>query len=149
MSEQYYLEDMKIGAVFRSPSKTITEAHFLFFAGLTGDNHPLHYDLEYCKAHGWPERLSHGLLNMAQTCLGASELAGHVHESMIAFLEQSARFTGPVFIGDTIHPTLTVAQVAPRRTTGILRLRAELHNQRRELVLEGEHVYLMRKRPTT
>ncbi|MCH7478651.1 MAG: dehydratase, partial [SAR324 cluster bacterium] len=75
MPNQLYFEDFRVGDSFASPSKTIGEGHFLAFAGLTGDNHPIHYDLEYCRARGFPERLSHGLLNAAQTVLGASELA--------------------------------------------------------------------------
>jgi acyl dehydratase len=41
-----YLEDFQIGETFHSPAKTMTDAHFLFFAGMTGDNHPIHYT--YC-----------------------------------------------------------------------------------------------------
>jgi len=33
----------------REPSKTLTDAHFMFFAGMTGDAHPIHYDDEYAK----------------------------------------------------------------------------------------------------
>ena len=38
------------GQVFESPSRTLTDAHFLFFSALSGDNHPIHYDVEYAKA---------------------------------------------------------------------------------------------------
>ena len=146
---QLYFEDFSVGDSYESPSKTITDAHFLAFAGLTGDNHPIHYDLEYCRGRGYPERLSHGLLNAAQTALGASVLAAQVHDCMVAFLEQSSRFVGPVYVGDTLHPKLTVAELIPKNTTGILKMRATLHNQREELVLDGEHVYLIKKRHPT
>ena len=46
---QRFFEDFKVGDGFESPSKTLTDAHFLFFSGLTGDAHPLHYDVEYAK----------------------------------------------------------------------------------------------------
>lgn len=143
---QLYFEDFSPGDRFTSPSRTIGEAHFLAFAGITGDNHPIHYDVEYCRAHGHPERLSHGLLNVSQTVLGASTLAPRVHESMVAFLEQSARFLKPVYVGDTLHPSLTVTETTPGKTTGTVTLRCELHNQRQERVLEGTHTYLVRKR---
>jgi acyl dehydratase len=39
-----YLDDFALGDRFRSPGHTLGEAHFLLFAGLTGDNHPIHYD---------------------------------------------------------------------------------------------------------
>ncbi|MCZ6557020.1 MAG: MaoC/PaaZ C-terminal domain-containing protein [SAR324 cluster bacterium] len=143
---QLYFEDFTLGDSFASPSKTISDAHFVAFVGLTGDNHPIHYDIEYCRKRGYPERLSHGLLNVAQTALGASELAAQVHECMIAFLEQSSRFLAPVYVGDTLSPLLTVSELIPKNSTGILKMRTTLHNQRDELVLEGEHVYLVKKR---
>ncbi len=65
---------------------------------------------------------------------------------MIAFLEQSSRFLAPVYVGDTLSPLLTVSELIPKNSTGILKMRTTLHNQRDELVLEGEHVYLVKKR---
>ena len=54
---QRWFEDFTIGDRFGSPSKTLTDAHFMFFAGMTGDAHPIHYDDEYAKrrasAGGW------------------------------------------------------------------------------------------------
>jgi len=41
--------EIEPGQIFTTPSKTLTDAHFLFFSGLTGDNHPIHYDVEYAK----------------------------------------------------------------------------------------------------
>ena len=56
------IEDFKIGDRFASPSKTLTDAHFLFFSGLTGDNHPIHYDVEYASQKGFRGPLAHGLM---------------------------------------------------------------------------------------
>jgi acyl dehydratase len=42
---------------------------------------------------------------------------------------------------------LAVTDITPQRSTGILTMRATIHNQRRELVLDGSHTYLLRKRP--
>lgn len=143
---QLYFEDFEPGQEFPSPPRTLGEAEFKRFADLTGDDHPIHYDLDYCRERGHPERLSHGLLNTAFTVLGASALAPRVHESMIAFLEQSSKFLEPVYLGDTVHPKLIVEHLKPQRSTGIVTLRSELTNQRGEPVLEGRHVYLVRKR---
>jgi acyl dehydratase len=147
MSAQKYFEDFRIGERFAAPSRTLTDAHFLFFAGLTGDNHPIHYDVEYARTKtpfGRP--LAHGLLLAALTALGAGTLAPHVHESMIAFLEQHSRFRAPAYVGDTMYPALEVSELIPKRGRGVLKLRATITNQRGELVLEGEHVYLVRSR---
>lgn len=146
MEKQMYFEDFRPGDAFESPPRMLTEDHFAGFQGLTGDDHPIHYDLAYCQAQGHPERLAHGLLIMAQTVLGASTLSPRVHESMIAFIEQSARFLRPVYVGDTLHPRLVVAELKAQRSTGVVTLRAELRNQQGELVLEGRHVYLIKRR---
>ena len=147
MTDQLFFEDFRIGQRFEAPSRTLTDAHFLFFAGLTGDNHPIHYDDEYAREKTqFGRRLAHGLLLSSLTALGAGALAPHVHASMIAFLEQRSRFRAPAFIGDTVYPALEVSELIPKQGRGVLKMRATITNQRGELVLEGEHVYLVRSR---
>ena len=143
---QRYFEDFRIGELFRAPSKTLTDAHFLFFSGLTGDNHPIHYDVEYAKDTRFGRPLAHGLLLVALTALGAGELSSSFEESIVAFVEQSARFLGPAFVGDTLHPELEVAALEPRRTTGLVSFTCRIRNQRGETILEGQHKYIVRKR---
>jgi acyl dehydratase len=46
---QLYLDDFALGDRFRSPGHTLGEVHFLLFSGLTGDNHPIHYDEDYAR----------------------------------------------------------------------------------------------------
>jgi len=78
---------------------------------------------------------------------GAGLFPHMVEESLKAFVEQSSRFLAPVFAGDTLYPALEVDELSPGRTTGVVGLRAAIHNQRGEQVLEGRHRYLLRKRP--
>jgi acyl dehydratase len=143
---QKYFEDFVLGEVFDIPSKTLTESHFMLFAAVTGDNHPIHYDREYCRARGFPERLAHGYLVTVQTVLGASSLSAALQESIVAFLEQSSRFLKPVFVGDTLYPQLTIQELVPRRTTGLVKMRSTVRNQHDELVLDGHHSYIVKKR---
>ena len=142
-----YLEDFQVGDTFHIPAKTMTDAHFLFFAGMTGDNHPIHYDDAYAKTTRFGKRVTHGLLLTALTAVGASTLSSLLEGSIVAFVEQSARFLKPVFIGDTITPELEVSEVLPKTDVGLLRLTTRVKNQRGETVLEGMHAYLIQKRP--
>lgn len=144
---QLYFDDFKLGDRFESPSRTLGDAHFLFFAGLTGDNHPIHYDEEYARKTPFGARVAHGLLVMAMTAVGASPLTHRLRESMIAFLEQGCRFLKPVFVGDTISPHHEVTGLEQKGDRGVLRLAARITNQRGETVLDGHHVYLIRCRP--
>lgn len=142
-----YFEDFTIGDRFKSPGRTLTDAHFLFFAGLTGDDHPLHYDDEYAKKTRFGKRLAHGLLLTSLTAVGASTLSPIIEESIVAFVEQRTRFLAPAFIGDTIYPEHEVVGLERKRSAGLLTLRVALKNQRGETVLEGEHRYLIAYRP--
>ena len=144
-----YFEDFQVGETFQIPAKTMTDAHFLFFAGMTGDNHPIHYDDEYAKTTRFGKRVAHGLLLTALTAVGASTLSSLLEGSIVAFVEQSARFLTPVLIGDTVTPELEVSEVIPKTDVGLLRLTTRVKNQRGETVLEGMHAYLIKKRPRT
>ena len=142
-------EDFALGQTFRAPSKTITDAHFLFFAGLTGDNHPIHYDDDYAKRTRFGARVAHGLLVASLTAAGASSLSPHMEGSVVAFVEQSTRFLAPVLIGDTVSSQLEVVELTPKTSTGLVKLATRITNQRGEVVLEGHHAYLFQKRPPT
>jgi acyl dehydratase len=144
---QRWLEDFIVGETFYIPSRTVTEAHFLAFQAASGDNHPIHYDREFCKAHGHKDLLAHGYQVVIQTAAGAGIFPHLVEDSLMGFLEQSSRFLKPVYVGDTLYPELRVSEVKPQRTTGVLTLASTVHNQRDELVLDGMQRYLLRKRP--
>jgi len=144
--EARYFEDMKVGEQFYLPSRTLTEANFAAFQTVSGDNHPIHYDIEYCRRQGHPGLLAHGFQVLAQTAAGAGIFPHVIGESLIGFIEQSSRFLKPVYAGDTVYPMLTVSALTPGRSTGVVIVRSTLHNQRRELCMEGEQKYLVRKR---
>jgi acyl dehydratase len=144
---QRWFEDFTIGDRFGSPGRTLTDAHFLFFAGLTGDAHPIHYDEEYARRHRFGRRVAHGLLLSSLTAVGASTLAPLIEASIVAFVEQRTRLLAPAFLGDTLTPEHEVVALDPRRTAGLLTLRVTLTNQRGERVLDGEHRYLIAYRP--
>ena len=147
MLEQKYFEDFSIGDRFESPSKTLTDAHFMFFAGMTGDAHPIHYDVHFAANTIFGKPSAHGLLLASMTALGANELQLFVHDSMIAMLSESMTFKKPAFVGTTVHPYLEVAKLKPSSKGGILTLRAWLEDHNGEVLVDGEHVYLVRSRP--
>lgn len=141
-----YFEDFELGEAFYIPSRTVTEAQFLAFQAASGDNHPIHYDREYCRRHGHAELLAHGYQVLIQTAAGAGQFPFLVEDSLMGFIEQSSRFLRPVYAGDTLYPRLVVSELKPQRTTGVLTLSSTIHNQKRDLVMEGMQRYLLRKR---
>lgn len=146
MCEQRYFDDFQIGERFVLPSRTMTDAMFAAFQLASGDNHPIHYDVEYCRAKGMPHMLAHGFQALIQTAAGAGLFPHMTEESMKGFIEQSSRFLQPLYVGDTLYAALEVTQLQPGRTTGVLTLKSTAHNQRQQLVLEGEQKYLLKRR---
>ena len=145
--KQRWFEDFALRERFVIPSRTMTTAVFTAFQAASGDNHPVHYDVEYCRALGMPDLLAHGFQTLIHTAPGAGLFPYLVEESLVGFLEQSSRFVKPVFAGDTIYPALEVTELTPGRSTGVVALRSTVFNQRRELVLEGLQKFLIRRRP--
>ena len=145
-AESRWFDDFALGERFWIPSRTQTEALFGAFQLASGDNDPIHYDLEYCRRRGHPGMLAHGMQVMIQTAAGAGVFPHLVADSLVAMLECSAKFLKPVYAGDTLYPQLEVVELVPQRSTGVLVMRATVHNQNNALVLEGSQRYLLRKR---
>lgn len=133
-----------VGEVFNIASRTINDANFAAFQTVSLDNHPIHYDAEYCKRLGYPAPLAHGLQVLSFTAAGAGIFPHVIGEKLIGFIEVNAKFLKAVYPGDTLYPALTICELVRQKTTGIVAMRATVYNQKRELVLDGMHKYLMR-----
>ncbi len=131
--ENRYFEDLVLGERFYIPSRTVTEAHFAAFQTVSANNHPIHYDVEYCRERGHPGPLAHGFQILCFTAAGASTFAHAVSGALIAFIEQSSKFLKPVYAGDTLYPMLEISALAPRRTTGVVTLAATPEGRARPL----------------
>ena len=145
---QLFLEDFAEGQRFEGPSRTIRDEDVFSFSALTGDRHPIHYDAEYAKATRFGRPVVHGLHLTSLTALGSTPLTEQLGASMIAFVEQGARFLKPVFVNDTLRAEFEIADGEPKpgRDWGRLKLAVKLVNQHGETVLEGHHVYMLRSR---
>jgi acyl dehydratase len=137
-------EELRVGEIFRNPSRTLGDGNFTAFQTVSLDNHPIHYDVEYCKKLGYPAPLAHGLQVLSFTAAGAGLFPHVIGESLIGFIEVSAKFLKAVYPGDTLYPALEITALVPQRTTGIVVMRATVHNQKSELVLDGVHKYLLK-----
>ena len=140
-----YFEDFSIGDKYLIPSRTQTSGIFSMFQAASGDNDPIHYDLEYCKKRGHPEMLAHGLQVMIQTAAGAGTFPSEVRDSLIGLIEISGKMLKPVYREDTLYPELIISNLIPQNTTGVLEMKATIYNQKNILVFEGFHKYLIKK----
>jgi 3-hydroxybutyryl-CoA dehydratase len=147
---QLYAEDFAPGLQFRGEPVVLSLQHFSGFAALTGDAHPIHYDEGYAAQTRFKRPIAHGLLLMAMTALGATTTSRRLEESMIALVEQDARFLRPAFVGDRVRAQFTVEAVdmKPGKGAAIVRFSVRLLNEAQEPLLEGHHTYLIRSRRT-
>ena len=137
-------EDLRVGDVFRAPSRTLTDAHASAFQTVSADNHPIHYDVEYARRHGHTAPVVHGLQVLAFTAPCATLFPQYIGDVFVAFTSASCRFLKEVHSGDTLYPQLEVIKLTTQGDTGIVTTRATVHNQRGELVLDGEHQYALK-----
>ena len=75
---------------------------------------------------------------------GAGLFPHVIGEKLIGFIEVNAKFLKGVYPGDTLYPALEIVELKPQKTTGLVVMRATVHNQKRELVLDGQHKYLLK-----
>ena len=141
-----YFEDFSIGDKYLLPSRTQTSGIFSMFQGASGDNDPIHYDIEFCKKKGHPEMLAHGLQVFIQTAAGAGSFPSEVRDSLIGLIEVSGKMLKPVYREDTLYPELVVSKLISQKTTGILEMKATVNNQKKILVFTGYHKYLIKKK---
>ena len=146
LDKSRYFEDFAVGERFPLPSRTMTDAIFGAFQLASGDNHPIHYDAEYCKRRGHPTMLAHGMQTFIQTAAGAGLFPHQVDDALIGLIEASFKVLKPVYLGDTLYAALEITALKPQTTTGVITMDATVHNQAGVRVMEGEHRYLVRKR---
>jgi 3-hydroxybutyryl-CoA dehydratase len=145
--KQLFFEDFRPGQRYSGGERTVRQADVQSFAAITGDAHPIHYDAEYAKRTRFGRPIVHGLHLMSLTALGAAPLAEQLRESMIAMVEQGARYLKPVFVDDTVCCEFEVAQVERKAGhRGRVKFSVKLLNRQDETILEGHHAYVLRCR---
>lgn len=142
-----YFDEIQAGEEYVTPGVTVTEAHVLQFAGLSMDFFQLHTNEEFARQTIFGRRVAHGLLGlaMADGLKNRSELRVRA----IASLGWTWEFAGPVFIGDTIHVRMRVADRRASRSKpdrGVVTLHLEVRNQRDEVVQKGENRLMVERR---
>ena len=147
MIKNKYFEDFNVGDKYILPSRTQTSGIFSMFQGVSGDNDPIHYDVEFCKHKGHKNMLAHGIQVLSQTAAGSGNFPSEVRQSLLGMIEISGKFLKPVYRNDTLYPELQIIKLIPQKTTGIIEMIASMINQNKDLVFEGIHKYLVKKTP--
>lgn len=141
---EYGFDELEAGDWYDTAGITVTEAHIVGFAGLTGDLFDVHMDDDFARAAGFSGRIAHGLLGLAMA--DGLKTRCPVRLLGLATLGWNWSFRAPLFPGDRIHARLQV--VAKRQTRrpdrGIVTFAMRVLNQRGETIQDGETQLMMR-----
>lgn len=143
-----YFEEFVEGAELVSPARTITESDIVLFAGLTGDYNPLHTDAEYSRDTIFGQRVAHGLLGLS-IASGLGWRIGFLEGTVEAFRDLEWKFSQPIFIGDTIHVRVKVAEKKSMRRLGggTVVFQVRMLNQHGDIVQRGSWKILFKGKP--
>jgi acyl dehydratase len=133
-----YLEDFKVGDVYEHrPGRTITETDNTWFTLLTMNQHPLHFDKEYCKHSEFGKPLVNSTMTLS---IVAGMSVSDVSQKTIANLGwKEVNMPAPVFIGDTLYAeseVLEIRESKSRPTAGIVTVRTLGKNQDGVVVMD-------------
>lgn len=143
-----HFEDVEVGFRFETPSRTVTEADLVAFAGISGDFNPLHTDERFAAGSIYGERIAHGALVLSLTT-GLRQRVGLFDGTLLGLLEiRSWRFSAPVRIGDTIRVACEITELreTSKPDRGLMVQRIDVLNQDDTVVANGEFVMLLRRR---
>jgi len=144
----FYWNDLKVGDLFRTLNRTITESDIVNFIGVTGMVETLFTDLSFSSEHGAIKgrvvpaacvyTIIEGLL-----CQATMQTTG------LALLEIEKKILKPVFAGDTVHAEVEVTAVRPtsKGNRGIVTTQNNIITQAGTLVITYRAVRMMAGRP--
>lgn len=126
------ISEMQVGDS-ASFTKTVSEHDVYTYAGVSGDFNPAHVNEVEAQKGMFGKRIAHGMLSAGfiSTVLG-TQLPG----PGTIYMGQELRFTRPVFFGDTITATVTVAELISEKNRAILD--TVCTNQNGEVVIKGK-----------
>lgn len=107
----YDIEDIQVG-MRGTYAKTVTETDIILFAGVSGDNNPVHIDAEAAASTMFKERIAHGMLSAGFI---SAVLGTRLPGPGTIYLSQSLKFLAPVKIGDTVRAVCEVTAVTPEK----------------------------------
>ncbi len=143
-----YLDDLKVGDRFVSPSGyTLTESDIIDFA-LRYDPQPFHIDVEAAKQTDYNGLIASGFQTMA---LGFRVLyaSGFITTANLGGIGmEDVRWVRPVRPGDTLRTACEVTRVSPSKSKpgrGVLKYAMTVTNQENEPVLTAVIVIVIKR----
>jgi len=143
-----FFEDYQLAEKRVTLGRTITETDFVVHAGHTGDFFPHHMDAAWCATQPFKQRIAHGTMVFS---IGIGLTASEINPEAMSKGYDKLRFVKPVFIGDTIHSEVTIADQSDskRPEYGSVTEHVEIINQHGEVVLVCDHLLVVKRKPVS
>ena len=143
---KYFYDSLQVGDYYRTGRITVSEAHILAFAGMSGDYFDVHMDDDFAREQGFSGRIAHGLLGL---CLvdGLKNRAEVQLQAVASLGWSDWSFKSPIMPGDTIGATIVVeeARLTSSGDRGVIHLGFDVRNQNDVTVQAGRNALLMRR----
>jgi acyl dehydratase len=144
----YTYDQVQIGDSLLTDWAKVTPEAIDTFAALTQDRFAIHLSDEGARAHGFDRRVAHGLLILS--LVEGLKSTAPAQLDTFASLGWDWSFRAPVFVGDSIRATVTVAaKRAAGAGKGMLTLSISVENQAREVVQQGQTRLMARRTKAT
>jgi 3-hydroxybutyryl-CoA dehydratase len=125
------IEEIRIGMEV-SYSQTITDSDIKAFAGISGDNNPVHMSDEYAQNSRYKRRIAHGMMSASFfSALFGTKVPG---EGCV-YVSQSLKFKRPVYLEDTVTASIIVTKVDLNKRRVFFRTICKVKNK---IVIDGE-----------
>lgn len=134
-----YLSEFHVGDKFITLSRTVTETDVVLFAGITGDNNPIHTDRTYAESLPLRAGLPMDFLARALPPACGAAWAWWTVPPLRA-LSTEWKFVGAIKIGDTIHCEVEVLEAKQSKSKpdrGVLNIQYTILNQDNQVCQVG------------
>lgn len=140
--EKIYKKKMLHTGATASLTKTFSAADITTFARLTGDYGKLHTDPSFAASYGFGKPVVHGVLTGS---LISSVMGMYLPGDGTILMDEKLEFMTPVYIGDTITATVTLADIKEEKRWYVGKLCGICQNQDGITVVKGICHQLMMK----
>jgi 3-hydroxybutyryl-CoA dehydratase len=134
------IEDLAVG-MSAAYARTVTEADIVLFAGISGDNNPVHMNEVYARSTMFKGRIVHGLLSASFI---STVISSRLPGPGAIYLSQNLRFKAPVRAGDTVEARVTITDVMADKNRVALKTVCTVGDT---VVIDGEALVLVPPRP--
>ena len=125
-------------------SKTVSESDVYLFAGISGDFAPNHVNKAYMEKSGYGRLIAHGALLVGFMSTASTQMAERSRSDTtvtgVSLGYDRMRFLAPVFFGDTVTVTYTIASIDKEK----LRASADIKITNQDGVLVAVATHLLK-----